>query len=41
MKNGVDAYVTVDLPDNVAAAAMALAVSQGNGDGEDGQADDA
>ncbi len=27
---GVDAYVTVDLPDNVAAAAMALAVNQGN-----------
>lgn len=26
---GVDAYVTVDLPDNVAAAAMALAVNQG------------
>jgi uncharacterized protein with GYD domain len=27
---GVDAYVTVELPDNVAAAAMALAVNQGN-----------
>ncbi len=27
---GVDAYVTVDLPDNVAAAAMALAVNQGS-----------
>jgi uncharacterized protein with GYD domain len=27
---GVDAYVTVDLPDNVAAAAMALTVNQGN-----------
>jgi len=27
---GVDGYVTVDLPDNVAAAAMALAVNQGN-----------
>jgi uncharacterized protein with GYD domain len=26
---GVDAYVTLDLPDNVTAAAMALAVSQG------------
>ena len=25
---GVDAYVTVDLPDNVTAAAMALAVNQ-------------
>jgi uncharacterized protein with GYD domain len=27
---GVDAYVTVDLPDNVAAAAIALAANQGN-----------
>jgi uncharacterized protein with GYD domain len=27
---GVDAYVTVDLPDNAAAAAMALAVNQGS-----------
>jgi uncharacterized protein with GYD domain len=27
---GVDAYATVDLPDNVAAAAMALSVNQGN-----------
>jgi uncharacterized protein with GYD domain len=27
---GVDAYVIVDLPDNVTAAAMALAVSQGS-----------
>jgi uncharacterized protein with GYD domain len=27
---GVDAYATLDLPDNVAAAAMALSVNQGN-----------
>jgi uncharacterized protein with GYD domain len=27
---GVDTYVTVDLPDNVAAAAIALAANQGN-----------
>jgi uncharacterized protein with GYD domain len=27
---GVDGYVIVDLPDNVAAAAMALTVNQGN-----------
>jgi uncharacterized protein with GYD domain len=28
---GVDAYVTADLPDNVAAAALALAVNQAGG----------
>jgi uncharacterized protein with GYD domain len=27
---GVDSYATVDLPDNVAAAAIALSVNQGN-----------
>jgi uncharacterized protein with GYD domain len=28
---GIDAYVTADLPDNVAAAALALAVNQAGG----------